>query len=1209
MDAKVFTSVRYHISLAVGAEQRRQLTDVLNAEGAEAVLLTDSALTHFVTTSLPADDVIEALPPDSTAHLVTPVWVERSRILGSQQPPEFYSPDPALLFSGIVAAATDLSKADLELLSAAITALGGQWRTALTRDVTHLFALSSGSVKYETAMHFRDKTGMCVLVPHWFDDSVRLGIRGLPTEEYEWPEPRVFRAGSNSAQEDGVADAAGANVQKTYKLSSEKKLFYETALSSNNDFPFTRAPTRNLWNGLRILLSASLGLSESQRDAHEADIRRGGGEAVTLQSGKSGSLKEIAEEETKKVEETDVLVTRYRTGAAYVKAYKQDKTIGSLSWLWFVRSSGTLSRPTDQLLHYPIPMKPIEGFSSHIITITNYTGKDREYLKKLITTMGAEFTPSMSGKNTVVIAAYIEGTKTSKALSWSIPVVNHTWLEDCFVQWRTLTPAHEKYICFPPGVDFSKLLAERKMGRIGFSPGELEALEEQGDAQDQMDTVEGLKDDEKRQLAAPLGTSNSARDAREVEDVVTLDEAGDVSVGAHLDFDMDIDGEGMDVDGESPRGKRREVKSGPILPSARKGKAYERAQRNGEEQVQASSSVSPTKSVRKNLVTRYGRSGTKGHPPSGSSTGSEEEVTQTRNRSPTRASYKPKPKHNQRHQEQLVDEDTEGSDIDVSVPPPKKKQTALRKYKPTGQVGFNEQDNRDVHMDVDENVRGQAGNPSKGKTTQSKGRKQVGKSKLAPAQSETEAGQEEEEIDDPNARRCSRTTATASHVMVPASVEPATPSRTVASPAKSSRTPRRQVSVLLPTVAAVYSSPSQAVPESGRTSSPAKPVNRMNSIRVEAAEEALHSPSKRGRPSISSSTNRTKVGPTSAVSSLPDNARRSSVVSTTKPRAGPSRTGSSPMTLIRSPSKRSAASKATQKLRDVVMPDVVNFQKEMKRGAVRSTWESQQTALRTKTKGQESEIDEELNSTKEKLQGKKRVFTVEVDADTSDDGPETEGQRRKSVSTKKGGVKTQGNDQQRPSKRRKSGAFSDEESEGSKSRRTSGGKTDKGSGVSGTKASSNRTNPKNVRIMTTQVSISDDVTRILTRMGVKMTTKPSECTHLIARSLVRTEKFLCAMAVAPYVVSEKWLLSSAATKQLLPEEDYLLRDPENEQKYGFKLSEALQRAKASGGKLFAGKAFYVTPKVPTDAKLLKNVVTAGGGQVRLQINQSLLLTS
>lgn len=40
-----------------------------------------------------------------------------------------------------------------------------------------------------------------------------------------------------------------------------------------------------------------------------------------------------------------------------------------------------------------------------IITVTNYSGKHRDYLKKLILTMGAEFTPSMSNKNTAVIAA------------------------------------------------------------------------------------------------------------------------------------------------------------------------------------------------------------------------------------------------------------------------------------------------------------------------------------------------------------------------------------------------------------------------------------------------------------------------------------------------------------------------------------------------------------------------------------------------------------------------------------------------------------------------------------------------------------------------------------------------------------------------------------------------------------------------------------
>ena len=63
------------------------------------------------------------------------------------------------------------------------------------------------------------------------------------------------------------------------------------------------------------------------------------------------------------------------------------------------------------------------------------------------------------------------------------------------------------------------------------------------------------------------------------------------------------------------------------------------------------------------------------------------------------------------------------------------------------------------------------------------------------------------------------------------------------------------------------------------------------------------------------------------------------------------------------------------------------------------------------------------------------------------------------------------------------------------------------------------------------------------------------------------------------------------------EEKYMLQDSKNEQKYSFKLSDALRRAKAVGGRLFDQNIFYVTPKVPVDAKLLKNVVNAGGGQV------------
>jgi hypothetical protein len=63
------------------------------------------------------------------------------------------------------------------------------------------------------------------------------------------------------------------------------------------------------------------------------------------------------------------------------------------------------------------------------------------------------------------------------------------------------------------------------------------------------------------------------------------------------------------------------------------------------------------------------------------------------------------------------------------------------------------------------------------------------------------------------------------------------------------------------------------------------------------------------------------------------------------------------------------------------------------------------------------------------------------------------------------------------------------------------------------------------------------------------------------------------------------------------EKDFVLHDSAGENKYGVDLTQTLRRAKQLGGKLLAGHTFYVTPKVPVDTKLLKNVVNACGGQV------------
>jgi hypothetical protein len=48
-----------------------------------------------------------------------------------------------------------------------------------------------------------------------------------------------------------------------------------------------------------------------------------------------------------------------------------------------------------------------------------------------------------------------------------------------------------------------------------------------------------------------------------------------------------------------------------------------------------------------------------------------------------------------------------------------------------------------------------------------------------------------------------------------------------------------------------------------------------------------------------------------------------------------------------------------------------------------------------------------------------------------------------------------------------------------------------------------------------------------------MTTRPTQCTHLLAPHLVRTEKFLCALATAPYILEASWATNSASAKRLL----------------------------------------------------------------------------
>lgn len=213
---------------------------------------------------------------------------------------------------------------DLEVLSAGITALGGQWRVALTSDITHLFAISPDSTKYTTALAHRESTGIKIILPHWFDDSVRLGIRNLPIEPYLWPDPPYLKdigvhdVNALGESSEDKAKKALLNTVNTFTPSLDSRV----PLPKDVDLIQLK---RNVWGGKRILLSWTLTLYGSRREAVEAGIRRAGGEVLRYPGDDDGDLsteekeKRRDKKEARAVNECDILITRWRNGRAYGK--------------------------------------------------------------------------------------------------------------------------------------------------------------------------------------------------------------------------------------------------------------------------------------------------------------------------------------------------------------------------------------------------------------------------------------------------------------------------------------------------------------------------------------------------------------------------------------------------------------------------------------------------------------------------------------------------------------------------------------------------------------------------------------------------------------------------------------------------------------------------------------------------------------------------
>ena len=97
---------------------------------------------------------------------------------------------------------------------------------------------------------------------------------------------------------------------------------------------------------------------------------------------------------------------------------------------------------------------------------------------------------------------------------------------------------------------------------------------------------------------------------------------------------------------------------------------------------------------------------------------------------------------------------------------------------------------------------------------------------------------------------------------------------------------------------------------------------------------------------------------------------------------------------------------------------------------------------------------------------------------------------------------------------------------------------------------------------------------------------PAQCTVLVTDKVRRTYKFLCALAKSAPIVAIDWLTESKIKKEFIDWEKHILKDPEAETRYDFKLRESLDKAREK--KMLDGYIVVLTPNVgPPPIKELK----------------------
>ncbi|EGI57450.1 PREDICTED: MATH and LRR domain-containing protein PFE0570w [Acromyrmex echinatior] len=129
--------------------------------------------------------------------------------------------------------------------------------------------------------------------------------------------------------------------------------------------------------------------------------------------------------------------------------------------------------------------------------------------------------------------------------------------------------------------------------------------------------------------------------------------------------------------------------------------------------------------------------------------------------------------------------------------------------------------------------------------------------------------------------------------------------------------------------------------------------------------------------------------------------------------------------------------------------------------------------------------------------------------------------------------------------------------------------------------------------------VMENYSEIVKTLGGSKVEDPAQCTVLVTDKVRRTYKFLCALAKSVPIVAIDWLTESKTKKEFIDWEKHILKDPEAETRYDFKLRESLDKAREK--KMLDGYIVVLTPNVgPPPIKELKDIVSSCGGKTLLR---------